>query len=44
MGVMLLLLFFGAFSGVLSTAYGYVLQAFDWLTGYIDLIFVNLLL
>lgn len=39
MVAMLVLLYLGMFSGVLTTVNGWVLQGFQWATGYIDLLF-----
>ncbi|MFV0353180.1 MAG: site-2 protease family protein [Oscillospiraceae bacterium] len=40
----LILLWLGAFSGVLSTAYTYVLRGMSWATGYVDFLFLRFVL
>lgn len=40
----LILLWLGAFSGVLTTGYSYVLEGMSWATGYIDILFKNIIL
>lgn len=43
MVIMLVLLYFGAFSGALGTLNTWVLKGFDWATGYIDVAFLAFL-